>query len=71
MNAQPTLSVRTWAQATRDARRYGEIRQIILAHVHPDSGLSRDEALNRILRIVDTAAPPAVLGSAQFGTWQP
>ena len=29
MSAQSTVSVPTWTQATRDARRYGEIRQII------------------------------------------
>ena len=65
------LSVRTWTQATRDARRYGERRQIIPAYIHPDSGMSRDEALDRILRIVDTDDAPTMNGGARIGTWLP
>jgi hypothetical protein len=69
MTAQPTMSVRTWMQAARDAQRYGEIRQIILAYIHPDSPMSRDEALDRIVRIVDTDDSPTQVGGAIVGTW--
>jgi hypothetical protein len=58
LKTEPTVSVRTWTQATRDACRFGEVRQIMLAYVRPDSGMSRDEALDRIMRIVDLAEPP-------------
>ena len=70
MNAQP-IPVRTWAQAIRDAGRYGQIRQIVLAYIHPDSGISRDEALNRIVRIIDTSDSPAEFGAVVIGTWKP
>jgi hypothetical protein len=69
MDAQPTVSVCTWKQAVRDAQRYGEIRQIIFAYIHPESRMSRDEALDRIVRIVDINDGPTEVGGAVVGTW--
>jgi hypothetical protein len=65
-----SIPVRTWTQATHDARRFGEIRQIVLAYLHPDSDICRDEAFDRIVRVVDTADPPTdFAGTAVVGTW--
>jgi hypothetical protein len=66
----PAIPVRTWSQATHDARRYSEIREIVLAYLHPDSGISRGDALDRIVRVVDTPEPPTdVAGTAIVGSW--
>jgi len=71
MTAEPVLSVRAWAQAIHDAERYGQIRQLVLAYIRPDSGITRDQALDLIVRVVEMDEPPARFGAVVVGTWIP
>lgn len=63
-----TIPVRTWAQTVEDARRFREVEQIILAYLHPDSYISRDQVLDRIVRLVELADEPTQIGGVRFGT---
>jgi hypothetical protein len=47
------------------------VQQIIIAHLHEDSFISRDDALNQIVRLVDTAELPTDIGTTRVGTWKP
>ena len=39
---------------TRNEKLYDAIRRVVVCYLHPDSGISSDEAFNQIVRIVDT-----------------